>query len=229
MGRNILFVSKYPEIVQEFLDAMRDKDAVVDTASNGKEATEMLQNKEYQIVVTGLVLDFFNGEKLVTYVNKAFPNTICIIYTTTISAPQLHFFMNKRDVFRVFLRPVDFRKEFYQAIEDAFLYYEVRVKNEKEAEEYREASARYQRGIETLKRKLQLQKVARERILTYMERLMEISLDEYASRLSAEGKRQLKGLERDVAGLCLKESRNPAENLARAQKAVEQIQKIGGR
>lgn len=225
MEKNILFVSKYPEIVQEFLDAMRDKGAMIDTATNGREAAGMLQVKEYQIVVTGLVLEYLNGEKLITFVNRAFPNTICIIYTTTISAPQLHFFMNKRDVFRVFLRPVDFRKEFYQAIEDAFLYYEVRVEKQREEEE----AVRYEHGIQVLKRKLEVQRGAGEKIFSYIDRLMELSLDEYAGRLSAEGRARLKDLEREVTALCLKSGRNSGENLARAKMAVKQIQKIGGR
>ena len=109
MEKRLLFISKYKDIIQEFLDAMKDKDIEIETADNGLDAAALLKKNEYQIVVTGLTMDGYNGEQLISYINRAHPNTVCIIYTTTISAAQLHFFINKRDVFRVFLRPVNFR------------------------------------------------------------------------------------------------------------------------
>ena len=124
MARNLLFINKHAEIIQEFSREMADKNFEIDIAENGIDAAILLRQKEYQVVITGLVLDGFNGEQIVTYINKTYPDTVCIIYTTTISAAQLHFFVNERDVFRVFLRPVNFRKEFFEALSEAFEYNE---------------------------------------------------------------------------------------------------------
>ena len=106
---NLLFISKYPEIIHEFTDAMKDRDIEIETAINGIEAAAKIKKKNYDIVITGLSLEGYNGEQIITYLNKTAPSTVCIIYTTTISSAQLHFFINARNVFRVFLRPVDFR------------------------------------------------------------------------------------------------------------------------
>ena len=122
---NLLFISKYPQIIHEFTDA-------IETAINGIEAAAKIKKKNYDIVITGLSLEGYNGEQIITYLNKTAPSTVCIIYTTTISSAQLHFFINERNVFRVFLRPVDFRGAFWEALEEAYEYHAVQVKNEED-------------------------------------------------------------------------------------------------
>ena len=129
---NLLFISKYPQIIHEFTDAMKDRDIEIETAINGIEAAAKIKKKNYDIVITGLSLEGYNGEQIITYLNKTAPSTVCIIYTTTISSAQLHFFINERNVFRVFLRPVDFRGAFWEALEEAYEYHAVQVKNEED-------------------------------------------------------------------------------------------------
>ena len=223
MGRKLLFISKYPDIIQEFLVAMDGKEVEIDIASNGIEAASQLKKNTYQIVVTGLSLDGYNGEQIITYLNKNCPNTVCIIYTTTISPAQLHFFINERSVFRVFLRPVDFNKEFYAALEEAFEYYDVRVANEQD-----EAS----RGIETEQKEKETVKI-RQRIAgqnqmrrmagSYMKRLTALSLQEYANQLTTEQKEEVKALEWKAAELCFGTGELQPENMVQAEMLVEQV------
>ena len=112
MGKKLLFINKYPELVEEFSAAMQGRDVEIDIATNGIEAASYLKKNTYQVAVTGLSLDGYNGEQIVTYLNKNFPDTVCILYTTTISPAQLYFFFNERSVFRVFLRRWILRKSF---------------------------------------------------------------------------------------------------------------------
>ena len=126
MKRNLLFISRYPEIIDEFQGILEEKQIETDIAQNGTDAMELLKQKEYQILVTDLNLDGYNGDKIISYVNQVFPNTICMLYTNSISAVQLGFYLNKRDVFRVFLRPVNFRQEFMQALEEAYELYDLK-------------------------------------------------------------------------------------------------------
>ena len=137
MSRTLLFIGKYPEIVEEFRQMLLEKDVQIDVAENGKDAVALLKQKAYQVVVTALALDGLNGEQIVTYVNVTYPDTVCMIYTSAISAAQLDFYLNKRNVFRVFLRPMNFRKEFMQALEDAYQYYDMKVQ-EREDEKRKE-------------------------------------------------------------------------------------------
>lgn len=223
MSRKLLFISKYPDIIQEFLVAMDGKEVEIDIASNGIETASRLKKNVYQVVVTGLSLDGYNGEQIITYLNKNFPNTVCIIYTTTISPAQLHFFINERSVFRVFLRPVDFNKEFYTALEEAFEYYDVRVANEQD-EANRGAEAE-QKEKETIKIR---QRTARQEQMRrmaggYMKRLTAISLQEYANRLSAEQKEEVKALEWETVGLCFGTDELQPENMEKAEMLTQKV------
>ena len=198
MEKRLLFISKYKDIIQEFLDAMKDKNIEIETADNGLDAAALLKKNEYQIVVTGLTMDGYNGEQLISYINRAHPNTVCIIYTTTISAAQLHFFINKRDVFRVFLRPVNFRAEFFEALEEAFEYYAVKVKNSEENVERKEKMKEYKNGILAIQQKIENQDNAKISMNHYMKRLVNYTLKEYGGELPQENWDRLEGYEKGV-------------------------------
>ena len=91
MKRNLLFISRYPEIIDEFQGILEEKQIETDIAQNGTDAMELLKQKEYQILVTDLNLDGYNGDKIISYVNQTFPNTICMLYTNSISAVGILF------------------------------------------------------------------------------------------------------------------------------------------
>lgn len=217
MSRKLLFISKYPDIIQEFLVAMDGKEIEIDIASNGIEAATMLKKSEYQVVVTGISLDGYNGEQIITYLNKSFPNTVCIIYTTSISPAQLHFFMNERNVFRVFLRPVDFQNEFYMALEDAFGYYDVRVANEQDEASRKEDVQKKKAEGRIIHDKLVRQQQMRGLATSYMKRLTMLTLKEYSDKLDNEAKGALKELEWQAIELCFGAKEPEEEELAKAE------------
>lgn len=223
MSRKLLFISKYPEIVKEFLDAMGGKEMEIDTASNGIDAVAKLKKTEYQVIVTGLSMDGYNGEQLITYLNKNHPNTVCIIYTTTISLAQLLFFINERNVFRVFLRPVNFRNEFLEALEEAFDYYDIRVKDKEEESERRLEMEEKKKAMVELERKLGIQKEARNGMARYAKELMALSLAEYAGKLDAEQVSALKQLEWEAVDLCCGQEKNAMEQLAEAEMTARKV------
>lgn len=225
MDRKLLFISKYPDIIQEFLVAMDGKEIAIDIASNGIEAVTQLKKNEYQVVVTGITLDGYNGEQIITYLNKNFPNTVCIIYTTSISPAQLHFFINERNVFRVFLRPVDFHQKFFSALEDAFEYYDVRVADqEEEASRGKEIEEKAQKCKE-IHEKLAWQKKMRPYANHYMKGMMQLSLQTYTEKFSSEQKEILRGAEWKAVDLCFGEKDMDAERLAAAEDLAQKVSK----
>lgn len=226
MSRNLLFISKYKDIIEEFLNAMRDENIAIDTAQNGIEAVSLLRKREYQVVVTGLAMDGYNGEQLITYINKSFPNTVCIIYTTTISAAQLHFFVNKRNVFRVFLRPVDFKQEFMEALEEAYEYYEIKVKDKEEEANRKELIKMYQVNTLKIQQVLENQEQLRYAMTEYMKRITALSLKEYTSKLQSESQKRLSAFEMGMVEMCCKGGGKQAENIERAEEAVVHIAEI---
>lgn len=223
MSRNLLFISKYPDIVQEFLDAMQGQEIEIDTASNGNLAAANLKKKNYQVVVTGLSLDGYNGEQIITYLNRNFPNTVCIIYTTTITPAQLYFFINERDVFRVFLRPVDFRGEFFQALEEAYEYYDVRMKEQEEAADMTVEMEKKKRECQAIEKRLALWEKERDGMCRYIKRLTALSLQDEKELAAAEEKKKL---EWEIADLCTAPDEKGQESLARAGECLERLKQL---
>ena len=68
MKRNLLFISRYPEIIDEFQGILEEKQIETEIAQNGTDAMELLKQKEYQILVTDLNLDGYNGDKIISYI-----------------------------------------------------------------------------------------------------------------------------------------------------------------
>lgn len=225
MDRKLLFISKYPDIIQEFLIAMDGKEIAVDIASNGIEAVTQLKKNEYQVVVTGITLDGYNGEQIITYLNKNYPNTVCIIYTTSISPTQLHFFINERNVFRVFLRPVDFHQKFFAALEDAFEYYDVRVADQEEEAGRDKAIEKKAKMCREIREKLAWQKKMSPYANRYMKCMMQLSLQAYTEKFSSEQKKILQGAEWKAVDLCFGEKDMDAERLAAAEDLAQKVRK----
>lgn len=224
MGRNLLFVNKHREIISEFLREMAGKEIQIDTAEDGAAAAALLKRREYQVLVTGLTMEGCNGEQLITYVNETYPNTVCIIYTTNVSAAQLHFFINKRNVFRVFLRPMNFHMEFMGALEEAFEYYEIKVRDNEKKALRQEKQQEYKERMEELERRLENQRHIRGEMVRYMRRLTIFSLKEYTGdRLSPEEEKRLEKFELGLIELCCK---NEEEALQKAEKAVLRIGEV---
>ena len=200
---NLLFISKYPEIIHEFTDAMKDRDIEIETAINGIEAAAKIKKKNYDVVITGLSLEGYNGEQIITYLNKTAPSTVCIIYTTTISSAQLHFFINERNVFRVFLRPVDFRGAFWEALEEAYEYHAVQVKNEEDTGARRQEQEKQEREIEIMD---------------------QLTIKEYTPEaLSAEARGHLERIEARTIDFCSEQGEHAAESLDKAEEVLQTV------
>lgn len=198
MEKNLLFISKYPDIIEEFTREMAGQDIEIDIANNGIDAAILLRKKEYQIVVTGLTMDGFNGEQIITYVNRTYPDTVCIIYTTTISPAQLHFFVNERNVFRVFLRPVNFRKEFFEALSDAFEYNSIKKKDREEEEERKKRLEKNKKAIREMEGFLMNQMEGWKGLEEFSKKVIGYTIKEYLVDMEEDRRVRLKQLELDM-------------------------------
>ena len=203
MKRNLLFISRYPEIIDEFQGILEEKQIETDIAQNGTDAMELLKQKEYQILVTDLNLDGYNGDKIISYVNQVFPNTICMLYTNSISAVQLGFYLNKRDVFRVFLRPVNFRQD-------------SRQERLKQLEDNRKAIAEIEKIIEN-------QNGRWKDFEIFADRLLGFTMERYGTAWNVEQRNQYFAKEKKLLkAMC----ENPnTHNIARAQNEAEVLMK----
>lgn len=132
MENSLLFINKRPEVIKEFLANMQGTSFQIDVADSGILGMKMLREKEYKVVITGMLMAEYDGEKILTYLKEKHPNTVCMVYTTRINIGQIVFLTNKLKVFRIFLRPGDYKGEMLSAIEEGFLRYDL-LKQEAEA------------------------------------------------------------------------------------------------
>ena len=220
MSRTLLFIGRYPEIVEEFRRMLLEKDVEIEVAENGVDAVNLLKQKSYQVVVTALAFEGVNGEQIVTYVNITYPDTICMIYTSAISAAQLDFYLNKRNVFRVFLRPMNFRKEFMQALEEAYEYYDMKIQERENEKKKEKIFAGNQEAVTGVEKLLLQQKNGWDSLEQFSEKLLYYSInrekkDEVSSKQSC-----LQEERRVVKQMC----KNPEqENISRLQLQIKNM------
>ena len=137
MEKRLLFINHREEEIKGFLEAMPEE-LKIDTADNGIDAALLMKKNTYGVIVVDMELKGYDGEQLIKFMNKVYPDTVCIVYTVAITQGQLSFLLNERNVFHVFLSPANFREEFYQMIEEGFVLYGVNTVNNQEADELEE-------------------------------------------------------------------------------------------
>ena len=192
-------------------------------AQNGTDAMELLKQKEYQILVTDLNLDGYNGDKILSYVNQKFPDTICMLYTNSISAVQLGFYLNKRDVFRVFLRPVNFRQEFMQALEEAYELYDLKKHDRDSRQERLKQLEDNRKAIAEIEKIIENQNGRWKDFEIFADRLLGFTMERYGTAWNVEQRNQYFAKEKKLLkAMC----ENPnTHNIARAQNEAEVLMK----
>jgi DNA-binding NtrC family response regulator len=77
----VLVVDDSPEIRISMAEVLKSRGFSVETASDGQEAMEILDNRFFDIVLTDLAMPRKTGMDLLKYLTEASPETICIIIT----------------------------------------------------------------------------------------------------------------------------------------------------
>ncbi|MBQ7077158.1 MAG: response regulator [Lachnospiraceae bacterium] len=120
MEDTLLLISSHEDVIAEFLEAYKGESFKIEVARNGVEAVRMIAAKTYKVVITNMLLKDIDGSKIVAFLKKTSPRTVCIVYTTKLSIGQVAFLINKAHVFKIFLRPADYKGEMLDAIEEGF-------------------------------------------------------------------------------------------------------------
>ncbi len=147
MENNLLFVNQNHNIIRQFVDVMREYDFAIDTADNGRDAVAFLKRRQYKVMITGMDLAQVDGSKLIAYLNKVYPQTVCIVYTRRLELAHLKLLVNERRVFRIFENTADFGGEIYSAIMQAFEHYDWQ---QKEAQKRLILEQKLKNGYESL-------------------------------------------------------------------------------
>lgn len=174
MENNLLFVNQNHDIIRQFLDVMQEYDFAIDTADNGQDAIAFLKRRKYKLMITGMDLSRVDGSKLIAYLNKYFPRTVCIVYTRRLELAHLKLLVNERRVFRIFQNTADFGGEIYNAIMDAFDYYDVQQKELQKKQILEQKLKSGQKSLKALKQAALDERSEQEEVAVFLHALFRV-------------------------------------------------------
>lgn len=222
MKDNVLFVNRDQTEIKEFLSAMQDYNLEIDTADSGLEAAVLLRKKIYKVVITGMNLSTYDGMKLLAYLNGHCPYTACIVYTTRIDLAQLRILVNKREVFRIFLKPVNYRGDFYNAIRDGFAYYD----NREAADEEQKMMEQKQKSMENVAIEMEDARSTGEiewkQIKHFVQEMLPWSVEKFDISLSEEERKELVAQEQRILDYYLRENYKSCDSLEEVKTRILQ-------
>ena len=220
MKDSVLFVNRDQAEIKEFLNAMQDYTFEIDTADSGLEAAVLLRKKSYKVVITGMNLSTYDGMKLLAYLNGHCPYTACIVYTTRIDLAQLRVLVNQREVFRIFLKPVNYRGDFYNAIKDGFAYYDIR---EAEMEEQKILEQKQRNMENTEVQEVETPgKIEWNQMKSFMRSLVPWSVENFDISLSEEERQILVTYEQTILDYYLQEKYKACDSLEMLKTRIDQ-------
>lgn len=174
MENNLLFVNQNHDITRQFMDIMREYNFTIDTADNGRDAIAFLRKRKYKVMITGMDLSPIDGSKLIDFLNKYFPRTVCIVYTRRLELAHLKLLVNERKVFRIFQNTADFGGEIYSAIMDAFEHYDFGHEEIQKRQILEQKLKNGQKSIHALKQAVLEDRSEREELAVFLNALFRV-------------------------------------------------------
>ncbi len=174
MENNLLFVNQNHDIIRQFVGVMREYDFAIDTADNGRDAVAFLKRRQYKVMITGMDLTQVDGSKLIAYLNKFYPQTVCIVYTRRLELAHLKLLVNERRVFRIFENTADFGGEIYTAIMYAFEHYDMQHKETQKRLILEQKLKNGQESLKALKKAALEDKSEREETAVFLHTLFRV-------------------------------------------------------
>lgn len=190
MKNNLLFVNQNREIIRKFLEAMKEYGMEIDTANTAEQVVAVLKKKKYKVVITGIDLPGYNGSKIIAYLNRYFPQTVCMVYTSRLELAHLKLLVNERKVFRIFQKSADFREEICNAVMEAFEYYDIQEKKHQEKLILEQKIKSARDNLKELQRAAMTEEREKQELAVFFETMMKscfmnikMSLDQKERRL----------------------------------------------
>lgn len=219
---NLLFVSRDPAVIQEFLDAVKDYEFEADTADSGQQAAKMLQEKKYKVVITGMNLSSFDGNKLIAWLNEKYPETICIVYTTRVDLAQLRLLVNERNVFRIFLKPANYHGDFYHAVMDGFAYYDILAAQKEKQDLLEKKRENAVHTITEMEEAARVGEEERQKLEQFLFPLIQLSIQEFGPEIPKKEIRELLIQEEKIMKFYLRKNYKPCHSIEEIQKRLQQ-------
>ncbi len=204
MKNNLLFINQNREIIRKFLEAMKEYALDIDTASTAEEVVAVFKKKKYKVVITGMDLPGFDGSKIIAYLNRYFPQTVCMVYTSRLELAHLKLLVNERKVFQIFHKSVDFRGEICNAVMEAFEYYDIQEKKHQEKLVLEQKIKSARENLRELEHAAKTEGHENQELFVFFETMMKSCFVNVKTSLSKQERRLLFLYEKELVSYVLK-------------------------
>lgn len=130
LDSTVLFVDDQEEILLLIKRMLKDEPYHILFAKSGKEALEIIENKEIDVIVTDVIMPNMSGLELLDIVKESNPHIVRIILSGFSQVPTLLSAINNGKIFRYITKPWQVDNEAKSIIQDAIEY--AKLLNEKQ-------------------------------------------------------------------------------------------------
>jgi two-component system response regulator HupR/HoxA len=128
--RTVLFVDDEARVLSCLKGGLLDEPYETLFAGSGKEALEILDQNEVQVIVTDMNMPEMGGLDLLRIVKKDYHHIIRMVLSGNADIQTLLTAINQGEIFRFITKPWDFEEEFKPAVRQAIDYYDLHSERE---------------------------------------------------------------------------------------------------
>ena len=143
--RTVLFVDDEEKILRSLKRGLLDESYNKLFANSGKEALEILQQKEVHVIVTDMRMPEMTGLELLRGVKKEYPNIVRMVLSGYTQITTLLTAINQGEVYKFITKPWKLEEDFKPAVRQAIEYYDLLNERDRlatELEQYKEEKVR---------------------------------------------------------------------------------------
>ncbi len=124
--RTVLFVDDEENILKSLKRGLLDEPYETLFAQGGKEALEILKQKEVHVLVTDMRMPEMSGLELLQIVKTEYPHIIRMVLSGYTQVTTLLTAINQGEIYKFITKPWKLEEEFKPSVREAVEYYEFR-------------------------------------------------------------------------------------------------------
>ncbi len=122
----VLFVDDEDQILKSLKRGLLDEPYRKIFALSGKEALEILEEKQVQVIVTDMRMPEMNGLELLKIVKEKYPEVIRVVLSGYTQITTLLTAINQGEIYKYITKPWKLEEEFKPAINEALECYQAK-------------------------------------------------------------------------------------------------------
>jgi len=129
-NRTVLFVDDEEKVLASLKRGLLDEPYEILFAGSGKEAIEILEQSQVQVIVTDMRMPEMGGLELLKAVKKEYPHIIRVVLSGYADTDMLLAAINHGEIFRFISKPWKSNEEIKTIIRQAIEYYDLHIERE---------------------------------------------------------------------------------------------------